>query len=151
EAAVQRAIAVEACQREVGENVDDGRSRRDDLPVRLQGNGKHGAKAARECEIASHGATPAEAGVERAIAVVACRRDVEDVGDDVHRRRENLSVLLYFNGTRRGTAPKIGGHRAPYAEAGVEGAIASSRGSLSGYECWGEPHGERQERERASD
>src|SRR5262249_23414074 len=72
EAGVERAIAVEASQREVGEEVDvEGRSREDDLPVRLQDNGSHSVKGAREIDRGGHDAARAEAGVERAVGVGA--------------------------------------------------------------------------------
>src|SRR5262249_61150211 len=71
-ARVERAIGVKACEREVGKTVHDGRSHRDKLPVRLPDNRKYPVKIAREIESGGYDATRAEAGVERAIAVVAC-------------------------------------------------------------------------------
>jgi hypothetical protein len=95
EAGVERAIAVEAGQREHGEGVEDGRSRQDNLPVRLQGNGTRSAKRAREIERVGHDATRSEAGVERAIGVVTRQSDVADVVDEGQPGRDNLPVRLH--------------------------------------------------------
>src|SRR4029077_14234530 len=120
--------------------VDDGRSRRDKLPIRLLDNGKHLVKGAREIENGGHDATRAEAGVERAIAVVACQREIGDTVECGHPSRKNLPVRLHGNGTRGGTgAPEIGGHFASHAEAGVERAAR-----LSGTELWSKEKSERQ-------
>src|SRR4029453_3113459 len=79
EAGVERAIALVARQRGVKAGADVGRPRQDKLPVRLYGQGISlgvGKALLAETEIGGHFGTGAEAGVERAIAVVAHQPEV---------------------------------------------------------------------------
>src|SRR5262249_54020699 len=125
ETGVERAVGVEACEREVSEKVD-GRSHRDKLPVRLLDNGKHPVKIAWEIENGGHFATRAEAGVDRALAVTACQPEVEGTVEAGQPSDETLPVRLHGNGTRRGTGAsrEIGGHFATCAETCVQPALS---------------------------
>src|SRR5262249_13940275 len=127
EAVVERAIAVVTCQREPVTSDDIGLSGHDDVPVRLDGNGKRPVIAA--SEIRDHFAACAEAGVERAIALVARKRDVEDSVNVGLSRDDDLPVQLDGKRIpeRIGEAllevPEISDHLTASPERGVERAV----------------------------
>src|SRR5262249_41677052 len=120
-------------EREAGAAVDIGPSRHNDIPVRLHRNGKRQVIATRE--IGGHFATRAEAGVERAVAVVTCQGEVVyertvrwTDGYKGFTHDDDLPVPLQSNGIRLRrhviAAREIGRHFATRAEAGVERAVA---------------------------
>src|SRR5262249_50446767 len=126
----ERTIRVVAGQRELV-FVHLGKPCHDDLPVRLNGNGtrvgrtrqgegrtRHGA------ESGGHRATYAEAGVERAIAVVARQCEgISSVGGGVPGD-DNSPVRLYGHGIRLGKGVSdAGDYFATRAESGVERTI----------------------------
>src|SRR5262249_28761186 len=127
EAGVERAIAGEPCQGEVVYPVDEGLPLHDDLPVLLQGNGRRlkrhviGAR-----EIGGHFATRAEAGVERAVAVVARESEVEasvDVSTG-RSRRHDPAVRLDGDGICLAIGTReIRRHLATRTEAGIERVV----------------------------
>src|SRR5262249_58339031 len=78
----------------------------------------------REAEIGGHFAICAEAGVERAIAVVAHQLEVVAPVDIGPARHDNLPIGLYGHRIRLGTDPETSGHFAICAAASLERAVA---------------------------
>src|SRR4029453_3927584 len=113
-------------QREVIFTVDPGVASRDNLSIRLYGNGEHPrhGSALRICEIGDHSAACAKAGVAGAVAVVAHEREIGSSVTTGPSRRNDLSPRLRGNGECHcADAREIVGHSAVRSEAGVEGAV----------------------------
>src|SRR5262249_11173821 len=121
EAGVKRAIAVVARQCELGTPIDVGVPGHYNFSVRPYGSGK---PLSGDSEAGYHFATRAAAGVERAVAVVACQRETDETVRNGPPSRDDFPVQLQGDGTCTVIrAREVHDYFPARAEAGVECAI----------------------------